>query len=144
MVDTTKHSIEEIKRFIVDKTGCEYDEVKADADIDHDLGCTGDDFHELINEYSDKFNVNMESYLWYFHTYDEGHSNSIGRIFFKKPYERVKHIAVTPNVLLESACAGKWTIEYPEHELPNRRYDILINQVVVVVFIIFVIYKCSR
>lgn len=144
MVDTTKHSIEEIKRFIVDKTGCEYDEVKADADIDHDLGCTGDDFHELINEYSDKFNVNMESYLWYFHTYDEGHSNSIGRIFFKKPYERVKHIAVTPNVLLESACAGKWTIEYPELELPNRRYDILINQVVVVVFIIFVIYKCSR
>ncbi len=144
MVDTTKHSIEEIKRFIVDKTGCEYDEVKADADIDHDLGCTGDDFHELINEYSDKFNVNMESYLWYFHTYDEGHSNSIGRIFFKTPYERVKHIAVTPNVLWESVCAGIWTIEYPEHELPNRRYDILINQVVVVVFIIFVIYKCSR
>ena len=144
MVDTTKHSIEVIKRFIVDKTGCEYDEVKVDADIDHDLGCTGDDFHELINEYSDKFNVNMESYLWYFHTYDEGHSNSIGRVFFKTPYERVKHIAVTPNVLLESARTGKWTIEYPEHKLPKRRYDILINEVVVVLFIIFIIYKCSR
>lgn len=144
MVDTAKYSIEDIKHFIVDKTGCEYDEVRPDADIDNDLGCTGDDFIELISEYSIRFNVNMDSYLWYFHTYEEGHSNSIGHLFFKAPYERVKRIAVTPTVLLQSANAGMWTIVYPEHILPKRRYDILINQLIVALFIIFVVYKCAR
>ena len=144
MVDNTKHSIEEIKHFIVDKAGCKYEEVKEGADIDHDLGCTGDDFDELISEFSSRFNVNMENYLWYFHTDEEGNSNSIGRMFFKTPNERVKHIAVTPDVLLESANSGEWTLAYPEHKLPKRRYDILINQVIVVLFIIFVIYKCAR
>ena len=144
MVDITKHSLEEIKQFIVDKTGCNYEEVKEDADIDHDLGCTGDDFDELISEYCVRFNVKMDNYLWYFHTDEEGHFNSIGRLFFKTPYERVKHIAVTPTVLLESANERKWTLTYPEHKLPKRRYDILMNQVVIVLFIVFVIYKCAR
>jgi hypothetical protein len=144
LVDTSQYSIDEIKRFIVDKTGCDYEEVKDDADIDNDIGCTGDDFDELISDYSIKFHVNMDNYLWYFHTYEEGHSNSIGRLFFKSPYEKVKHIAVTPKVLLHSANAGMWTLVYPEHKLPKRRYDILINQIVIALFIIFVIYKCAK
>jgi hypothetical protein len=144
LVDTTTYSIEEIKSFIVGKTGCNYEEVKEDVDIDNDLGCTGDDFDELISEYSIRFNVNMDNFLWYFHTYEEGHSNSIGRVFFKTPYERVKHIAVTPKLLLECANAGNWTLEYQEHKLPKQRYDILVNQVIVILFIVFVIYKCAR
>lgn len=128
----------------MDKTGCDYEEVKENTDIDHDLGCTGDDFDELISEYSAKFHVNMDNYLWYFHTYEEGHSNSLGRLFFKPPHERVKHIAVTPTVLLQSANAGIWTLVYPEHKLPKQRYDILINQILVILLIVFVIYKCAR
>lgn len=138
-----KYSIEDIKHFIVHKTGCSYEEVKEDADIDQDLGCTGDDFHELMNEFSVKFNVTLDNYLWYFHTYEEGHLNNIGRIFFKAPYERVKKIPVTPLLLLQSANEGKWNLTYPEHKLPKRRYDILINQVLFVLVIVFLIYKCT-
>ena len=86
----------------------------------------------------------MDNYLYYFHTDEEGHSNSIGRIFFKAPYERVKQIPVSPALLFESANEGRWLFTYPEHSLPKRRYDILINQIVVVLFIIFVIYKCAK
>jgi len=68
LVEISTYSIEEIKHFIVGKIGCDYDEVKEDADIDNDLGCTGDDFDELISEFSVRFQVNMDNYLWYFHT----------------------------------------------------------------------------
>lgn len=144
MVPIKTYTIEEIKHFIIEITSCSFEEIKDDADIDHDLGCTGDDFHELISEYSVKFEVNMHDYLWYFHTYEEGGFNSIGRLFFKPPYERVKHIPVTPTILLDSANYGKWTLIYPEHELPKRRFDILINQILVVLFIIFIFYTCTN
>jgi hypothetical protein len=134
----------DIIRFIVDKSGCSEDEVTLTADLDNDLGCTGDGFDELIVEFAKKFNVDMNSYRWYFHTNEEGHTNSIGRLFFKAPNERVNHIAVTPTVLLESANSGRWTINYPENPLPKRRYDILINQLLVLAFLLFLIYKCSR
>ena len=138
------YSFEEIKSFIVDKTGCEENEVTSNCDLMNDLGCSGDDFHELIDDYAKKYKVNMDNYLWYFHTDEEGHSNSIGRIFFKVPYERVKQIPVSPALLLESANEGRWLLTYPGHSLPKRRYDILINQIVIVLFIIFVIYKCAK
>lgn len=138
-----QYSSEEIKNFFVEKTGCKEKEVVDDVDIDYGIGCTGDDFHELINDYSVKFNVDMNGYLWYFHTVEEGQFN-IGGCFFKTPAERVKHIAVTPKLLLDSANAGKWLLTYPEHTLPKRRYDILVNQVIVVLFITLIIYKCSK
>ena len=138
------YSVDDIKSFIVDRTGCEEKEVTSTCDLMNDLGCSGDDFHELIDEYSKKFNIYLNNYLWYFHTDEEGHSNSIGRIFFKAPYERVTQIPVTPTLLLDSANVGKWVLTYPEYSLPKRRNDILVNQVIVVMFIIFVIYKCTK
>ena len=83
----------------------------------------------------------MNSYLWYFHTDEEG--NSFGSGFFKPPNERVKHIPVTAEVLLKSANEGKWTIEYPEHKIPKRRYDIIINQILILLAVIILIYKCA-
>ncbi len=105
-----------------------------------DLGCYGDDFHELMEEYAKKFNVDMESYRWYFYTEEEG-SSSIGGIFFKAPNETVERISVTPEMLLEFANKKKWGIEYPTHTVPRKRYDLLINIIVFVVVITFVI--CS-
>jgi len=141
----TKYTMESIKCFIIEKTGCDYEEVTANCDIIYDLGCYGDDLSELIYQYKEKYNVNLENYLWYFHTEEEGHLNlSIGRAFFKPPYERVKHIPLTPALLLDSANEGKWLVAYPEHSLPRRRYDIVINQVVILVFIIFFIFKCAK
>ena len=110
------------------------------GDIISDLGVWGDDLDELIFEYSKAFMVDMESYIWYFHTEEEG--NNIGAIFFKTPYQLVKHIPITPNLLLESANEGKWLIVYPEHAIPNRRYDILINYIFILLLIIVAVCKC--
>jgi hypothetical protein len=127
----------EIVAFIKDQTGC--DKVAENSDITEDLGVYGDDFDELIVNFSKKFNVDISSCLWYFHCCEEG--NSIGGAFFKSPDKRVKHIPVTPLMLFEFAQKGKWDIQYPDHKLPKRRYDILINQVLIVGFVIFLIYK---
>ena len=139
---TSKYSFFEIKNFIIYKCGCDDNEVTYDCDIVNDLGYWGDDLDEIIDEYSKKFNVDMSTYLWYFHAKEEGHN--IGSVFFKAPDERVKHIAVTPTLLLESANSGRWLVSYPEHKLPKKRYDIMVNQVLVLMIIVFFIYKCAK
>lgn len=136
------YTIEEIQNFVVDKIGADIIEVTADSDIHNDLGCTGDDFAELMQAYSSTFNVQMDTYLWYFHTDEEG--QSFGGNFFKPPNERVEHIPVTPRLLLDFANRGSWGITYPEHKLPKRRYDIIINQVLVGLFVAYLIFRCSR
>lgn len=131
----------EIIEFIKCQTGC--DKVSEDSDITVDLGVDGDDFDDLVGSFAKKFNVNVSSCLWYFHCAEEGSWNSIGGAFFRSPDKRVKHIAVTPMMLFEFAQKGKWDLPYPEHELPKRRYDILVNRILVIAFIVFVIYKCA-
>ena len=132
-----RYSEENIISFVKDLAGL--DKITSQTDIFFDLGVTGDDFHELIDEYSKKFNVDMFPYLWYFHADEEG--NSFGVSFFKPPYERVKRIPVTPKMLSDFANKGKWSIAYPEHTLPKRRYDIIINRVLVFGFLIYIAIK---
>ncbi|RYF71727.1 MAG: DUF1493 family protein [Cytophagaceae bacterium] len=134
--------VDEIQRLIADKTGLTISEVAMDRDIDIDLGCTGDDFHELMQEYSSVFQVDMSSYLWYFHTEEEG--QNVGSFFFKAPNDRVEHIPVTPQLLVDCANKGRWAVAYPAHKLLKRRYDILINQLLAGLLICFIIYKCTR
>ncbi len=131
--------ISEIIKFLEDKTGT--DHVSEHCDITIDLGVDGDDFDELIMEFGRKYKVDISSCIWYFHCGEEGSWNSVGRTFFKSLDERVKHISVTPAMLSEFAKTGKWSIEYPAHKLPKSRYDILINQVLVLAFVIYLIYK---
>src|SRR5580765_2005530 len=130
--------IDEIFRFIEIQAGLD-DDVNENSDIFNDLGCTGDDFHELINAYAMQFNVDMNLYLWYFHTDEEG--QNIGGVFFRPPYQRVTRIPITPRMLLNFARTGKWLVEYPSHKLPKRRYDILINYALIVGLISFIIYS---
>ncbi|PVD51820.1 hypothetical protein DC498_12250 [Terrimonas sp.] len=119
--------------------------ITADTDIFNDGTC-GDDFHELIDSYVKTYSVDMTNYLWYFHTDEEGGWNSIGGLFFSAPYKKVKRISVTPTLLATFAEKGKWEIEYPQHHISKRRYDILINQVLliglVVSLVIIAIKKC--
>ena len=114
-------------------------EVLENSDIEYDLGCTGDDFSELIEKYAEYYQVDMSSYLWYFHPFEEG-SNFPGNFFFKSPNARVKRIPVTPKLLLEFAKTGKWDLVYPQHILPKRRYDIIANQIFSVILIVIAIY----
>jgi hypothetical protein len=135
-------TVAEIQRFIAVKTGAELSEITEDCDIDNDLGCTGDDFDELMLAYSKEFNVKMDTYLWFFHTSEEG--QNIGAIFFKPPSDRVTHIPVTPKLLLDFANKGSWDIAYPSYKLPKRRYDIIFTQLLAVVVATILIYKCSH
>lgn len=130
-----KYSEENIISFLTDLVGRE--EINSQADIFSGLGVTGDDFHEMIEKYAKKFNVDMTSYLWYFHANEEGHNT--GSIFFKAPHEKVKRIPVTPKMLVDFANKGTWTIDYPEHTLPKRRYDIIINRVLLLGLLIYIV-----
>jgi hypothetical protein len=107
------------------------------------MGVVGDDFHEMIEKYGSKYQVNMTDYLWYFHANEEGHS--FGGLFFKTPYEKVKRIPVTPKMLADFIETKKWKIDYPKHEIPKSRPDLLINKILVIGFfgglILWLIYK---
>jgi coproporphyrinogen III oxidase len=130
------YNLDDILKFISEKTGG--DEVTEITDIERDLGCYGDDFHEMISEYSKKFNVDIESYLWYFHTREEG--NSIGGLFFEAPNEQVKLMPITPIMLLDFANKGKWNLEYPAHKISKKRPDLLINALLIMLLAAFLVY----
>lgn len=137
-----QYSINDVVKFIVAQTGCGEAEVEPNVDLLNDLGCSGDDFDDLIEAYAKEFHIDISAYLWYFHTDEEG--NNIGGMFFKPPYERVKHIPVTPDLLLKYANVGKWEMIYPDHVLPKRRYDIIINSILVIGTISVLIYFLIR
>jgi len=106
----------------------------------------GDDFHEMIEKYAKKYSVEMKGYLWYFHADEESGWNNIGGWFFKPPYSRVARIPITPLMLTDFANRGKWDLQYPEHKLPKKRSDILINQillgVLLALFLLSLIKTC--
>ena len=131
------YSITNIIDFTKDLSGT--NEITADSEICDGIGLCGDDFHEFIDKFASEFHVDMSGYLWYFHAAEEVGWNSIGGIFFDPPYKRVKRIPVTVSMLLDFANEGKWDIIYPEHKVPKRRYDILINQILVLGFITWVL-----
>lgn len=122
----------EVRNFLEDYSGV-YPE-RPDIDIFKDMGVVGDDFHEMIEKYAEKYNVDMSDYLWYFHADEEGHS--IGGQFFKPPYERVNRIPVTPQMLADFIVTKKWSLDYPPHEIPKHRTDLIINKVLVISFFI--------
>ncbi|MCG8579135.1 MAG: DUF1493 family protein [Bacteroidales bacterium] len=132
-------SIDEILKFIQDQTGL--DSLESDSDI-FELGIVGDDFDDLIGRFSEKYKVQMGSYLWYFHTDEEG--QNIGGLFFKPPNKRVERIPITPRVLLDIANHGSWNIFYPKHRLPKYRIDTLINWIFATGVIFFFIYTLVR
>ena len=134
-VSSMKIQIDEVIKFLQDLIGS--NNIKSNSDIFSDIGVSGDDFHEMIENYSEKYSVDMTKYLWYFHADEEG--QNIGGIFFKPPYSRVKRIPVTPELLTEFANKGKWDIQYPEHEIPSKRHDLLINKVILCLLLILVL-----
>lgn len=125
-------TIHEIIEFVKQCTGSR--NVNPETDINMGLGVDGDDFHELMSEYSDKFGVDMNNFLWYFHSGEEG--QNLGGILFAPPHKRVDRIPVTPKMLLKFSETGSWKINYPEHQLPKKRYDMIFNRVFGIVMLI--------
>ncbi len=114
------------------------DEVNLTTDITSDLGMHGDDFHELIENYADIFEMDMTDYLWYFHAEEEG--QNIGGFFFRPPNQRVERMIVTPKMLAEFSEKGKWDIVYPKHSIPKKRIDLIINTVLVIITAVVLVF----
>jgi hypothetical protein len=124
------YSFDDVCAFLVKRLRVDPSVVTPLTSLRHDLGVEGDDFFELEEAFADEFRVDMSEYRWYFHHGEEGTCLNVGRLLFPAPYDRVTEIPVTPQLLLDSANAGKWVVRYPEHKLPSRRYDVLVNQLV--------------
>lgn len=118
--------IDDIIDFLRNLSGT--DKIEADSDIFGSITMGGDDFHEMIEAYAKKFSVNMSGYFWYFHA--DGEGQNFGGLFFT-PYNQVRRIPVTPILLTAFANSGKWDIQYPDHKLPKKRYDLLINTIII-------------
>ncbi|WP_213190211.1 DUF1493 family protein [Cloacibacterium caeni] len=131
-------TIEEIVDFT--KDFLKEDNIFPDTDI-FSLGIYGDDMDEFLGSYHKKYGVNFDNYLWYFHNEEEISNNfSIGKIFFKPPYDSVERIPITPEILTKFANTKVWEIYYPEHQLPKYRYDVLIDQIIFGGLALIIIY----
>ena len=138
-----KYEVNDIIVFLEEQLGVE--KINPESDIYNDLEVGGDDFFEMMAEYSKKYDVNLSEYLWYFHSDEEG-IFSLGALFFAPPYKRVKRIAVTPLMLTEFANSKKWGITYPKHSINSRRIDLLINRIaggtIILVMCLITLKKC--
>ncbi|MEP2651206.1 MAG: DUF1493 family protein [Paraglaciecola sp.] len=134
-------TIDEIFKFIESECGVGKEKIASNADIFDDLGIAGDDFSELIENYATSFNVNMDDYLWYFHNTDEG--VNIWRFIFKPPNKNVSRIAITPQLLLDCANTRKWNIDYPQHDIPKNRNDLIYSNLlwVMILVLLFLLAK---
>lgn len=124
---TTAVKIEQIYHLLSENQGVKISKLAPNSDLRVDLGIDGDDFSEFIMLFAEKFGVDMQTYLWYFHHAEEGWN--LGAWFFKPPYLQVETIPVTPKILLEAARLQRWPICYPEHQLTKGRPDIALNWV---------------
>jgi len=131
---------DDITEFVKEHTGAR--KVTERTDLFDDLGCSGDDLHELMRAYAKEFKVDMTRYRWYFHNDEDG--QNIGGMFFKPPYQRVQRIPITPSVLMTMAEKGRWEVDYPPHEIPSERYDILINQLLVLTVLLLFAWACYK
>ena len=131
------YKIEDIIAFLKDEISNKI-EINCNSDLENDIRITGDDVVELMDKYAIKFNVNMETYLWYFH-HEEETIGWFGPLFFNTPRQYVSHIPITPKLLLDSANAGCWIVQYPEHQIPKSRYDVILNRLFTLVLLIILI-----
>lgn len=127
--------LNEVYNFLEDYIGVY--EYADDVDICDDLGIDGDDFDELIYNFSKDYKIDVSEYLWYFHCSEEGFS--IGSLFYKSPDRRVKRIPITPLLLAECLSRKEWIVKYPQHDLPKYRYDIWIGNGVLIILLIITI-----
>lgn len=134
-------SFEDVAQLVAEHAGVEVDQLAADTDLVADLGIIGLDFDELIEEFSSRFDTDTAGYLWYFHSREDGVSP--GSFLIPPPNDRVERIPVTVQLLVDSARAGRWLVEYPPHQLPRRRWDLALDVLLLVLFLLFVLVRCS-
>lgn len=126
-------AIAEIYRFI--NTELEVPEalLNSDTDLFVTFDISADTCEDFIQAFASKFKVDLADYCWYFHHGEAG--LNIGGFLVAPPYKRVERIAITPEILRSSATKRRWKIKYPEHQLPKKRWDMIINKAIL--FLVF-------
>ncbi len=114
----------EVAEFVQKQTG-HTRPVTDETSLQSDIGVCGDDMWEFVDEYGKRFEVDVSSFLWYFHSCEEGWN--IGGLFFPPPNARVHEIPITVGMLHEFAQLGRWAVEYPPHDPPRSRPDLAFN-----------------
>lgn len=130
-----------IEKEIIDFIETEYwkSNLQSNSDIFETVRISGDDCFELIEKFSKKYDVDISNFLWYFHHEEEGSWNSIGGYFYKSPDKLVNRIPITPKMLAQFAETKKWEINYPHHQVPDKRKDLIFNQIVLIIITILAI-----
>lgn len=117
--------VEEINALVREHTGVQ-GPLSEDTDLGGDLRMLEPDLDELLVAFAERFRVDLSGFLWYFHTDEDGVSP--GRLFFRAPQDRVTRIPLRLALLYRAAEIGRWPVDYPEHFLPARRWDVVFNQ----------------
>lgn len=103
---------DEVRMLICRKTGLEPEAVRPESRLLHDLGVTGDDAAELIDEFAQTFSVDMSSFQFqcYF-TGEPSFSHALWMLGIKdKPIWSGK-LPLTVARLIDAASAGHWNEE---------------------------------
>lgn len=119
-------AIADIYTFINQELGVSENLLNEDTDIFEAFDLKADACADFIENFATKFKVNLDGYLWYFHHGEAG--LNIGGFFIKPPYERVERIAITPAILSKAATKKRWKLQYPDHTIPKKRWDMVINK----------------
>lgn len=118
-----------VRQFVSEQ--CDFDgPLQDDEDIFRRVGITGDDAADFVQSFVARFEVDMSSYLWHFHTEEEGFN--VGAGLFLSPEQKVARIPITLRLLAEAVSLNTWPVEYPDHEPPRLRNDILVNRTILV------------
>lgn len=127
---------EEIEALLREQIGIR-SSLDADASL-QDLGLFAEDLTDFMTIFGERFGVDLSTFRWYFHTGEEGFSP--GGLFFTPPQHRVPKIPITLRLLREAAELRRWPVDYPEHSLPARRWDIVINHCLAGAFVLWLLW----
>ena len=121
-------AIAEIYRFIQEELEVPEALLNTNVDLFETFDIQADACADFMEKFAEKFKVDLSDYLWYFHHGEAG--LNIGGIIVAPPYKRVERLAITPDILRQAANKRRWKLQYPEHKIPKKRWDMVINKAI--------------
>jgi hypothetical protein len=132
-------AIADIYQFIQTELSVPESLLAEDSDIFQLFGIENDDAADFIQHFGDRFKIDLSSYLWYFHHGEAG--LNIGGFFIKPPYKQVTRIPITPAILLKAATKKRWKLQYPDHQFPKKRWDMVINKAILCLVLFYLLNR---
>ncbi|OKH18113.1 DUF1493 family protein [[Limnothrix rosea] IAM M-220] len=132
-------AIAEVYRFIQTELEVSETLLNPDTDLFQTFDLQADACNDFMKSFGEEFKVDLDNYLWYFHHGEAG--LNIGGFIFAPPYRRVERLAITPEILQKAATKKRWKLQYPDHDIPKKRWDMVINKAIL--FFVF-FYSLNR